>query len=89
MILGELIIQTMYDTTRIKTDDVSLFSDQLARVVKLHDPITNSAYYTGKETPTNQKVDPYSIQAVLITYVVPLIIYVIWVLYIQNIWRIR
>ena len=79
----------MYDTTRIKTEDVPLFSDQLAPVEKLLNPITSSAYYTGKETPTNQKVDPYSIQAVLITYVLPLIISVIWVLYMQNIWRIR
>jgi hypothetical protein len=79
----------MYDTTRIKTEDVPLFSDQLAPVEKLLNPITSSAYYTGKETPTNQKVDQYSIQAVLITYVLPLIISVIWVLYMQNIWRIR
>jgi hypothetical protein len=54
---------------------------------KLLDPITNSAYYTGKETLTNQKVDPYSVQAFLITYVLLLIISVIWVLYMQNIWR--
>jgi spermidine synthase len=79
----------MYDTTRIKTEDVPIFSDQLAPVEKLLSPITNSPYYTGKETPTNQKVDPYSIQAVLITYVLPLIICVIWALYMQNIWRIR
>ena len=79
----------MYDTTRIKTGDVPLFSDQLAPVEKLLSPITNSPYYTGKQTPTNQKVDEYSIQAVLITYVLPLIISVMWVLYIQNIWRIR
>jgi spermidine synthase len=79
----------MYDTTRIKTEDVPIFSDQLAPVEKLLNPISNSAYYTGKETATNQKVDPYSIQAVLITYVLPLIISVMWVLYIQNIWRIR
>jgi hypothetical protein len=79
----------MYDTTRIKMEDVPIFSDQLAPVEKLLNPISNSAYYTGKETPTNQKVDPYSIQAVLITYVLPLIISVIWALYMQNIWRIR
>jgi spermidine synthase len=79
----------MYDTTRIKTEDVPFFSDQLAPVEKLLDPITNSAFYTGKEIPSNQKVDPYSIQAVLITYSLPLIISVIWVIYMQNIWRIR
>jgi len=79
----------MYDTTRLKTEDVPIFSDQLAPVEKLLDPISNSAYYTGKQTPTNIKADPYSIQAVLITYVIPLIISAIWVLYIQNIWRIR
>jgi spermidine synthase len=79
----------MYDTTRIKTEDVPLFSDQLAPVEKLLDPITNSAYYTGKETSTNQKVNPDSIQAVLITYALPLIVCVIWVLYMQNIWRMR
>jgi hypothetical protein len=79
----------MYDTTQIKTDDVPLFSDQLAPVEKLLSPITNSPYYTGKQTPTNQKVDEYSIQAVLITYILPLVISVIWVLYMQNIWRIR
>lgn len=79
----------MYDTTRIKTEDVPIFSDQLAPVEKLLNPISNSAYYTGKETATNQKVDPYSIQAILITYVLPLIISVMWVLYIRNIWRIR
>ena len=51
---------------------------------KLLDPITNSAYYMGKETLTNQKVDPYSVQAFLITYVLLLIISVIWVLYMQH-----
>jgi spermidine synthase len=79
----------MYDTTQTKTEDVPLLSDQLAPVEKLLDPITNSAYYVGKQIPTNQKVDPYSTQGVLITYGLPLIFFVIWILYMQNIWKLR
>lgn len=79
----------MYDTTQTKTEDVPLLSDQLAPVEKLLDPITNSAYYVGKQIPTNQKVDPYSIQGVLITYGLPLIFFIIWILYMQNIWKLR
>jgi len=77
----------MYETRHIKTNYVPLLTDQLAPVENLLNPITNEPYNMGKETPTNQKVDPFSVQAGLITFVLPAMISLIWILYMQNIWR--
>jgi hypothetical protein len=78
----------LYDSTKIKTDDVPTLTDQFAPVENLLNPITGKAYnIEQKQIATNAKVDPYSTEGTMLTFVVPILIAVLWIFYMQNIWR--
>jgi len=50
----------LYDSAKIKTDDVPTLTDQFAPVENLLNPITGTAYNTEqKQIAMNTKVDPY------------------------------
>src|SRR5947209_4244122 len=76
----------LYDSTKIRTDDVPLLTDQFAPVENLLNPITGTAYITEqKQTAMNTKVDPYSVEGTMLTLVLPILIAVIWIFYMQSI----
>ena len=78
----------LYDSTRIRTDDVPTLTDQFAPVENLLNPITGTAYnIEQKQIATNTKVDPYSTEGTMLTLVLPILIAVLWIFYMQSIWR--
>jgi len=78
----------LYDYTKIRTDDVPLLTDQFAPVENLLNPITGTAYNTEqKQIAMNTKVDTYSIEGTMLTLVLPIAIAVIWIFYMQSIWK--
>ena len=78
----------LYDSTKLKTDDVPTLTDQFAPVENLLNPITGTAYnIEQKQIATNTKVDPYSTEGTALTFVVPILIAVLWIFYMQSIWR--
>jgi hypothetical protein len=77
-----------YDSTKIRTDDVPLLTDQFAPVENLLNPITGKAYnIEQKQIAMNTKVDPYSTKGIMLTVVLLIVIAVIWIFYTQSIWR--
>jgi hypothetical protein len=53
----------LYDSTKTRTDDVPLLTDQFAPVENLLNPITSQPYnIEQKQIAMNTKVDPYSIE---------------------------
>lgn len=79
-----------YDSTKIRTDDVPLLTDQFAPVQNLLNPITGTVYnIEQKQIAMNTKVDPYSTKGTMLTVVLPLLIAVIWIFYMQSIWKRR
>jgi spermidine synthase len=80
----------LYDSTRIRTNDVPTLTDQFAPVENLLNPITGKAYNIAqKQIATNTKVDPQSTEGTMLTLVLPIAIAVIWIFYMQSIWRRR
>ena len=80
----------LYDSAKIRTDDVPLLTDQFAPVENLLNPITGKAYNIDqKQIATNTKVDPNSTEGTMLTLVLPIMIAVIWIFYIQSIWKRR
>ena len=78
----------LYDSTKIRTDDVPTLTDQFAPVENLLNPITGTAYITEqKQTAMNTKVDPYSVEGTMLTLVLPILIAVIWIFYMHSVWR--
>jgi hypothetical protein len=78
----------LYDSTKIRTNDVPFLTDQFAPVEKLLNPITGKAYNTDeKQIATNTKVDPNSTEGTMLTLVLPILIAVIWIFYMQSIWK--
>src|SRR5205823_5741184 len=56
----------LYDSTKIRTDDVPLLTDQFAPVENLLNPITGKAYnIEQKQIAMNTKVDPYSTEGTM------------------------
>jgi spermidine synthase len=80
----------LYDSRKIRIDDVPLLTDQFAPVENLLNPITSKPYNTEhKQIAMNPKVDPYSVEGTMITYVFPSLIAGIWIFYMQSIWTKR
>jgi len=80
----------LYDSTKIRTDDVPLLTDQFAPVENLLNPITGKAYNIDeKQIATNTRVDPNSTEGIMLTLVLPILIAVIWIFYMQSIWKRR
>jgi len=53
-------------------------------------PITSKPYNTEhKQIAMNSKVDPYSVEGTMITFVLPSLIAGLWIFYMQSIWRKR
>lgn len=75
------------DIRNINLDDVPIITDQLAPVEMLLNPITSEPYNVGAEVPTNQRVDPFSIQGNAITFVLPFVLITLWGIYMRYIWR--
>ena len=75
------------DIRNINLDDVPIITDQLAPVEMLLNPITSEPYNVGAEVPTNQRVDPFSIQGNAITFVLPFVLVTLWGIYMRYIWR--
>ena len=75
------------DIRNINLDDVPIITDQLAPVEMLLNPITSEPYNVGAEVPTNQRVDPFSIQGNAITFVLPFVLIILWGIYMRYIWR--
>lgn len=80
----------LYDSRRIRIDDVPILTDQFAPVENLLNPITSKPYNTEhKQIAMNSKVDPYSVEGTMITFVLPSLIAGLWIFYMQSIWRKR
>jgi spermidine synthase len=80
----------LYDSAKIRTNDVPLLTDQFAPVENLLNPITSKPYNTEqKQIAMNTKVDPNSAEGTMITFVLPILITGIWIYYMQSIWRKR
>jgi spermidine synthase len=80
----------LYDSSKIRTDDVPLFTDQFAPVENLLNPLTSKPYNTEqKQIAMNTKVDPNSAEGTMITFILPILITGIWIYYMQGIWRKR
>jgi hypothetical protein len=78
----------LYDSTKIRTDDVPLLTDQFAPIETLLNPVTGTAYnIEQKQIVTNTKVDSYSIEGTIFMFVLPILITIIWIFYMQSIWR--
>ena len=78
----------LYDSAKIRTNDVPLLTDQFAPVENLLNPITSKPYNVQqKQIAMNTKVDPYSAEGTMITFVLPALIAGVWVFYMQSIWR--
>jgi spermidine synthase len=71
------------DIRNINFDDVPIITDQLAPVEMLLNPITSEPYNVGAEVPTNQRVDPFSIQGNSITFVLPFVLIILWGIYMR------
>ena len=64
-----------------------LLTDQLAPVENLLNPITNQSHITWeRRLQVTKKWALFQFKQGLITFVLPVIISLIWILYMQNIW---
>jgi hypothetical protein len=78
----------LYDSTKIRTDDFPILTDQFAPIENLLNPITDTEYnLEQKQITTNTKVDSYSIEGTMFTFVLPMLIAFIWIFYMQINWR--
>jgi len=78
----------LYDSTKIRTNDVPFITDQFSPVENLLNPITGKAYnIEQKQIAMNSKADAYSTEGTMLTLVLTITIAVIWIFHMQNIWR--
>jgi hypothetical protein len=76
--------------SKIRTDDVPLLADQVAPVENLLNPITSQPYnIEQKQIAMNTKVDPYSIEGIMLILVLPILIAGLWIFYMQSVWKRR
>jgi spermidine synthase len=74
-----------YDRAKIKTSDVPVLTDQFAPVENLLNPITSTPYtIEEKGSPTNRKVDLYSVQGTTLGLVLPVAITGLWIFYMKR-----
>jgi len=90
--------QYLYDSAKIKTNDVPLLTDQYAPVENLLNPITGKPYNIDEQSiapaattaSTTSKIDMhYTQNTLLLSVVIPLVISSIWILCMHHIWRKR
>jgi spermidine synthase len=74
-----------YDRAKIKTSDVPVLTDQFAPVENLLNPITSTPYNIEETgSPTNRKVDLYSVQGTTLGLVLPIAITGLWIFYMKR-----
>jgi hypothetical protein len=87
--------QYLYDSAKIRTNDVPLLTDQYAPVENLLNPITGKSYNTDEQAiapaATTTGMDLHYTQNTLLLFslVIPLVITSIWIFYMRHIWRKR
>lgn len=90
--------QYLYDSAKIRTNDVPLLTDQYAPVENLLNPITGKPYNIDEQSiapaattaTTNTRIDlHYTQNTLLFSLVIPLVIASIWIFYMHHIWRKR
>lgn len=80
----------LYASTKIKTDDVPLLTDQFAPIENLLNPMTSTPYnIEQKQIATNTKVDTYSPEGTMLSVVLPMLVAGLWIFYMGSIWKRR